>query len=533
MGLLAWSAWWASPTFDEPFHLLRGLNYWWLGDMRAYYAEPPLFDAIASLPAAVTMPWIDLEALRGWPALGKTSPAFLEADYATIRPAMQLGRAVVLSVYASMMLLSYGLCLRIWGMVSARMVLVILCFEPLLLAHGHLLTTDLGLSAGLLATASATIYYLRTPGWRPFAWLVAAISFCTLTKISGAAVGPMVAAIVLLRASIRGPRFRAHQRARRYLAAGLQMLAAGLAVILAINLAFRFDRSAMSVHEILQERDARKRLMHSESLQALPKGLRIPLPYMYIVSLVHVHEESRAGRRVFFNGTWRDRGTPRYYPTLLIVQGSPTLLALLILAFFLLVRRGKLSETSQVIAAFAVLWLLLTMTSRVNIGFRHALPIIPLLSLLGARAGACFLADPYLRRAHPMVYVILALAPVTGFLCAPRYLGFFNPMAGSRARGHTINLLGEDWGQDLRDLVKYATEHSGNPLYYHEYRPGLGHSELRYLGLSYEELQCGEFLPVGTLAVHATVVARGRCFPELKTDQASASINDHILLFDR
>jgi len=478
------------------------------------------------------MPWIDLEALRGWPALGKASPAFLEADYASIRPAMQLGRAVVLSVYASMMLLSYGLCLRIWGMASARMVLVLLCFEPLLLAHGHLLTTDLGLSAGLLATASATIYYLRTPGWRPFVWLVAAICFCTLTKISGIAVGPMVAAIVFLRASVRGPRFRAHRRARRYLAAGLQMLAAGLAVLLAINLAFRFDRSAMSVHEILHERDARQRLMQSRVLHALPEGLRIPLPYMYVVSLVHVHEESQAGRRVFFNGTWRDRGTPRYYPTLLIVQGSPTLLALLVLAFFLLVRRRKLSGPSQVITSFAILWLLLTMSSRVNIGFRHALPIVPLLSLLAARAGACFLADPYLRRARPMVYVILALAPVTGFLCAPRYLGFFNPMAGSRSRGHTINLLGEDWGQDLRDLVKYAGQNPKN-LYYHEYRPGLGHRELRYLGLSYKELPCGELPQVGTVAVHATVIARGRCFPGLHADQASSSINDHILLFVR
>ncbi len=532
MLLLTWSAFWATPTFDEPFHLLRGLNYWWQGDMRAYYAEPPLFNALTSLPAALTIPEVDLHRLHGWPALGRATPDFLATDYNAIRAAIQLGRALVLSVYALMMLLSYLLCLRVWGLTCARLVLVLLCFEPLLLAHGHLLTTDLGLTAGLLATTYATILYLRTPGLRPWLWLTAAVTCCILTKTAGLAVGPLAVLIVFLRASVRGRRFRAQQRKKRLVRAGLEMLATGATVLLAINLAFGFDRTGMTVAETLREPDARRRLESVAFFKQLPQDMPIPLPYMYTVNLVHVQLESRVGRKTYFQGTWRDRGTPRYYPTLLLVQGSPTLLGLLLLAFFLLVRRKKLSEPSQVIAAYAIGWLALMMTSRVNIGFRHALPIVPLLSLLAARAGVCLLADPYLRRAQIYVYTLIVCAPITGLLAAPRFLGYFNPLGGTAKHAHTVNLIGEDWGQDLRDLAAYADEHPTIDLYYHEYRPGLGLRELAFLGVDHKPLECKKLPQSGVAAVHATVVLRGQCFPELTRESASRRINEHVLLYE-
>ncbi len=530
IGLLSYGAWWASPTFDEPFHLLRGLNYWWLGDMRAYYAEPPGFNALTTIPAALATPPSDLTGLAGWPALGRATPAFLAANYELARAAITLGRSAVICVYTLMMLLTYSFCLRIWGLRCAWFALIILCFEPLLLAHGQLLTTDLGLSAGVLGAAIATVHYLRTPGLKPWLWLTAAICFCTLTKISGVVIGPLTAVVVMVRAYVHGPRFSAAKRGKRLAQASLQMLAAALATVICINTVFRFDRTGMRVEQILVEKDAKRRLAQDNILHHLPEGLPIPLPYMYVVSLVHVQLEAKAGRKTYFQGTWRNQGTPRYYPTLLLVQGSPTLLGLLLVAFFLLVRRKQLSLPSQVIAAYAIAWLALVMTSRVNIGFRHALPLLPLLSILAARAGDAFFADKYLRPARFLIYILLGFAPITGILTAPRFLGYFNPLGGSPKRAHTINLVGEDWGQDLRDLATYAREQQIN-MYYHEYRPGLGLRELEYLGVRANQITCKKLPETGLVAIHATVIARGSCFPSLTRDDAVGQFNEHILLF--
>ena len=100
----------------------------------------------------------------------------------------------------------------------------------------------------------------------------------------------------------------------------------------------------------------------------------------------------------------------------------------------------------------AALLLAATAASRLNYGYRYALPAVPFLMVLGG------LAVPWLwpsRASRAALLLALGLTAVVALRTHPDHLAYFNLLA--RGRGH--ELLGDsnlDWGQDANQLGAYA-----------------------------------------------------------------------------
>jgi len=96
------------------------------------------------------------------------------------------------------------------------------------------------------------------------------------------------------------------------------------------------------------------------------------------------------------------------------------------------------------------------MTTSLNIGHRHILPIYPPLFVL---CGACALYFRSLKfRAGAIVISILTCWQVAeSFAVRPDYLSYFNQAAGGPEGGyrHLVD-SSLDWGQDLPGLKKVA-----------------------------------------------------------------------------
>jgi hypothetical protein len=93
------------------------------------------------------------------------------------------------------------------------------------------------------------------------------------------------------------------------------------------------------------------------------------------------------------------------------------------------------------------------MSSRINLGVRHILPIYLLLAVIGGDAVAQLFA--LARSKSPAILAIpvllIAWAVADAWLAHPDYLAWFNPLAGA----HPEKVLVEsdlDWGQDLYRL---------------------------------------------------------------------------------
>ncbi|MGB7161485.1 MAG: hypothetical protein WBD40_25725, partial [Tepidisphaeraceae bacterium] len=111
------------------------------------------------------------------------------------------------------------------------------------------------------------------------------------------------------------------------------------------------------------------------------------------------------------------------------------------------------------------LYLAIAMMSKTHQGFRHVLPVYPILFIaIGIAASIAWRRSRVLGR---LLIGLLAIGLATETARAfPDYIPFFNTAAGGSRGG--LRLLSEsnlDWGQDLPLLAKWQREHPDRKLY--------------------------------------------------------------------
>jgi hypothetical protein len=162
-------------------------------------------------------------------------------------------------------------------------------------------------------------------------------------------------------------------------------------------------------------------------------------------------------RPAFLAGRFSDTGWWYYFPVVILLKTSITLLALCAGSLTLCIIRWKTFFAGKMFILVPIaIYLGVAMTSRINIGLRHILPIYPFLLLLAGGAVAALQA-----RVRPAFLLVLLIpAAVELGTVAPHYLAFFNQFAGGPGNGH--NLLVDsnlDWGQDLKGLKRWMNLH--------------------------------------------------------------------------
>ena len=133
-----------------------------------------------------------------------------------------------------------------------------------------------------------------------------------------------------------------------------------------------------------------------------------------------------------------------------------------------------------------VFYFVISMTSAINIGMRHILPVYPFLYVgLGAMLSA-MLRGAMLRggagKAGPVV-LALALAALQIGECAriaPDYLAFFNVFVGRPGNGPLYLADSNiDWGQDVKKLAKWLDAHGTRRAHIYYF----GNAPLDYYGI--------------------------------------------------
>ena len=122
-------------------------------------------------------------------------------------------------------------------------------------------------------------------------------------------------------------------------------------------------------------------------------------------------------------------------------------------------RSWKIENLFYPLWAFGLVYGAFAITSQLNIGHRHILPIYPVL-FIGCGAVV------YLLRQNRRTIFIAAVAILflwqigESFAIRPNYLAYFNEVAGGPARGyeHLVD-SSVDWGQDLPALKRWLDAH--------------------------------------------------------------------------
>jgi hypothetical protein len=521
---LSWSAVRTkSATYDEPLHAMGA----WLAlrghDYRINPEDPPLWHYWAALPNGRDALRADFESplFRNVPRAQIGRWQFV-ADTMYHTPGNDPDRLINRS---RAMMLCIGLLLgvviawwswRIGGMAAAIVAAALFCLDPNMLAHAPLVKNDVSFSLAMLAVSMAVWHAGRRLTFVSAAAVCLLCGVSLVTKFSGPLVGPIVAAMLLVRAFRPQPwqvmRWSIHSRwAKAAVAGALCVVAASVSWgVVWATYGFRFSPTPdpqvlLNVGPVIRlgqrNRHDAGHLEGSEgvgtedALAMLPQAVlwaqeRRLLPQAWLYGLLYTTETTTIRSsylldRVNLHGLWQ------YFPLAMAFKSPLALIAAAILAAG--VGIGSLRRRSApaspegrawTVACLALppgIYFSVALVANINIGLRHVLPVYPFIFItIGVIA-----ADAWRRRralAGAMgVILSIGLAAET-LLAFPNFIPFFNAAAGGPRGG--LYLLGDsnlDWGQDLKLLVDWKRGHPQIDLYLSYF----GYADPSYYGIDH------------------------------------------------
>jgi hypothetical protein len=441
-----------SVTIDEFGHLPVGLYALYTGDLRVDPINPPQTRMLAALPLLLDPPAFDPTPDMSCWSMGYL---FMQRNVADYQSIFVRGRSVIILLALLLGWLVRRWATELYGPAAGLVALAMFSFSPDMLAHGHLVTLDMAGALGFTLTAYATWKMLERETLARAAWVGVAFGVASLLKLSGFVLGAAVTAIVIARFCDRS-RHASDVSWAGWVARLALMALAGLFVI---NVGYGFDGSFAPLSTARLDPNG----VLADLARRLP-GLRLPFPRSFVEGVDMVLNVGKAREPSYFllgelssEGWW-------YYHLAAFAAKTP-LPALLVYVFAVgawLLGKCRGRREYALVLPVLVLFASNTLFNSLQIGVRHVLPAHPLLMVLAApwiASGLARLRLPHASRAVPAAVAIASLWYVVGTLgVAPRYLQYFNELAGGAGGGHRVLIDSNiDWGQDLIRLREYMT----------------------------------------------------------------------------
>lgn len=445
-------------TWDELPHSAAAYRYVVRGDFRLNPEHPPVIKLLAGLPLL----GLDVVETAELPPGAYWDSTFVNEDNLHA-PIVRWARYPVSAFCMALAVLVWRIARQLYGSLAGLVALALVAFHPSLIAHGHLVTTDVAAAFVFLLYSWAFYRWCVRPGLARAAQVGLALGLAVSTRFTGWVLvlitGLLLAPWLLQQRS--GPAGPARLRlALRQLALLLGLVALLTPLVIWAVYGFRFE--PFPGHSVFEMVDAG--LGVPGQVLAWLEQHRV-LPQAYLEGLRYVADHSRDGHPTYLLGEASMTGWWYYHPVAFLVKNTPgfllltgALFASLALAFG---RTRRAPASLHWLVAGGVL-LLMACAARLQLGERYALQVYPFLILL---IGA---AVPWLREQRWGRYVllagVLAHAGPSLLVGSRSYLAYFNFIAGGPDNGHEwladSNL---DWGQDLPRLEAWALA-QGNPF---------------------------------------------------------------------
>lgn len=438
-----------SQVVDEPAHIAAGME--WLTEGRYDLEEqhPPLARVMVALG-----PWLLGATFHDEDGLAASGNAILygEGEYLELLSAARAG------VLPFLLLLIASVAWWGWqegGPWTALLAVSLVCTLPPLLGHAGLATTDLPAAATITAALAAWRFWLSRRTLVSSAACGVAVALALVTKFSAVLFIPagILAILITTRFFTRSSRSRPHAGLQRDHALAIMTFAA----LLVVWAAFRFSLGALPGAGGFERATAASNPRGAEAVLA---GVLVPAPEL-IEGIRQLGEHSSRGHTAYFRGEISTHGWWMYFPVALAVKTPIPFLLLTAFALVVALKTRRAGILAPFIAASAIL--LAAMTSTINIGIRHLLPVYPLLAVAIATAASTGGSD-HRRRTHAAIVAGLLLWQ-TGNTWAshPDWMAYFNEVAADAPHEWLLD-SNLDWGQDLLRLEQACRRHGVSSL---------------------------------------------------------------------
>ncbi len=461
---LAFSVHGESLSWDEGDHLFAAYMTAKHGDYGLNPEHPPLVKLVAALPL-LAMPDLREPQLQGRNFKVEAFLSGKDFNAWNIDRGILFRARLAVTIFPLMLALLVFLAAReMFGTKAAFVALTLLAFDPTLLAHGAMVTTDVGVSCFIFATVYAFYRYAKSPSWGRAALVGLATGLGFAAKHTGVLVVPMLIALAIVEI-IRNPRRASGESTDcRKTLTGKMLGALTLAAVISLAVlwafyGFRYNSrpAPLEINPPLSVYVAQISKPWEATLLSTVARFRA-LPESYLYGMADIQQVDDAYTAYFFGKTY-PHGTHWYFPGVIVIKSTlPFLILMLIAAGAILSGIFRPWREILFLTIPPAIYLTVAMSSQMNIGARHIMPVYPFLYVLGAGA-VC-----ELMRREPrwglVITVLLLWQVVTTVRVAPVYMAYGNEAWGGPNSVHKyLSDSNTDWAQQLIATKKYLDDH--------------------------------------------------------------------------
>jgi len=456
--IFTWSAVW-----DEPGHLVAGVDHWRSQDFRLYAVNPPLCRLWATLPVVLTQS-------ADWPTLDEHHQSHQRLEWETgaiffdQQPDVAL-RSLRLARFANLIwpvlgtVLIFHLSIRCFGLASATASAWLWAFCPLVIAHGILLPPDIAAAVMLLAIVLAASSWYRTPDTSHSLLVGLVVGLGLLVKFTLVACCPVlfVLSFMTLWKSKDSLNFR--DLLKCYCLASLTM-------IVTVNAAYDWQGSFMRLgdFEFISEAlggSSGEQLAIGNMFRDRMLGLcPVCLPKEFILGIdVQYRDFEINGFYPYMLGQWKQDGFPLFYVWYYLLKMPVGLIGLGIVGLMGVVfRRVHVRERAPfTLLAILAVFIFVSVSSCMTLNWcqRYSLVSLPLLCVLAGAPWQAFTT----RFPRIFLWVVTSTSIAMGIYYAPHSIAYFNALAGGPANGqYMFHGNSCDWGQDALRVGEWCKQ---------------------------------------------------------------------------
>ncbi len=510
-----------SAIMDELAHIPAGYSYVKYLDYRLNPEHPPLVKILAGLPLLfkdLKFPTDQTSWTTDINGQWTAGTQFLYESGNNADEIIFLARLGPIILTLLLIIFVYVFAKELLGRWWALLPTTFTALSPNILAHGHYVATDIGATLGILLAIYFFLKYLFQPTAKHLVLAGLAFGVAQLMKFSAVLLGPYFLVIVIIfclaKLNVLKPTFL------KYLLATFAIFIIGALLIYAFYLLATWnyppEKQLSDTEYTLQSFNFRP--LADLDIWMVKNPILRPMAE-YVLGVLMVGRRTAGGNTAYFLGELSAVGWRYYFPMVFLMKEPAGILITIALAFLLgfwavlksfknglagAFRKFKeylnTSFAELALIVFVVIYWSQSMSSNLNIGFRHLIPTLPMIYILSASAIKKWLAvipSPiaagFMERLFKIIHYLintgvksaalslLILWFIVGSLLSyPYFLSYFNEFFGGVFGGYQYATDSNfDWGQDLKRLKiwtdlnlepgeKIAVDYfgGGNPKYY-------------------------------------------------------------------
>jgi 4-amino-4-deoxy-L-arabinose transferase-like glycosyltransferase len=450
-------------TWDEGNHIFAGYRSWVHKDFGLNPEHPPMLKLLATAPLlSVPLKTPELQDRYFKEAAFLGGKDFLYQNNADMILFRTRTSAATLTLLLA--LLAFLATKEMFGTAAAFIALALLAFDPNLLAHGALVTTDAAFSCFIFATIYAFYRHVKAPS----VWRMVIVGVSAGLTLAVKHTGILVFAMLLLLTIYEVVRHRisAREGTEGTARSGRHSLklAVSLFPIMIIALAvlwsfygFRYQArpGELQLNPPLAEYVQQLKPRETWIISNLARWRVLPESYLFGLADVRLTADfytSYVLGKIYPHGVWF------YFPVAFVIKSTLAFLALLLLAVTAIAtRRLKCWRGILFLIIPPTVYLLVAISGGMNIGVRHILMVYVFLSVLIGGASWTLI-----RRNRRWSYAVLALLlfhAVSSVRSYPSYIAYSNELWGGPANTHKyLTDSNVDWGQQLKATKQYLDQ---------------------------------------------------------------------------